>query len=414
MVERLGGTCRLPVSPTSTTTCFAVGAGRHPQRAVAGHRVDGVVDQVRPDLVELAGDRLDARHVGAVVAHHRHAVADPVRQHHERALQPLGDVGELHRGPVELGVGLHRRHQLGDATGRLLHLAQQAACRVGAGDPLEPGPQPVAVEHLGDPLAPRDVDACGRERGRDQPVPVDAAPDEPGRQRVLPVGHHHRVRGPGRLLDLATQRVEGDELGCRDRALGEPPEGREQRLAGIAQRVHRARRGRGRVVDLVGEPGRQRAEGDQRLLLPRHRLDVAGGEEQALDQVRPEREPVARPGTQRGRRDAQHPAGHRRPAGRQVDAVVVPGAEPARPPARCVHGAEHRLAPPRRAAPGRCCPPAAPTSSRPARPRRTAPRRAGTRTSVPQREQLRQLLVAEPGEQLERAQLVEGHHIVAR
>ena len=46
---------------------------------------------------------------------------------------------------------------------------------------------------------------------------------------------------------------------------------------GAVERVDRAGGGRGRVVDLVREPGGQRAERDQRLALPRGRLDRAGG-----------------------------------------------------------------------------------------------------------------------------------------
>ena len=39
----------------------ALGAGAHREGARAVHRVDGVVDQVGPDLVELAGVGLDRR-----------------------------------------------------------------------------------------------------------------------------------------------------------------------------------------------------------------------------------------------------------------------------------------------------------------------------------------------------------------
>ena len=70
-----------PVSAISTTTWLAVGA-RVEIRSVplAVHGVDRVVDQVRPDLVELAGVGLDPRHVGAVVADDGDAVAELVRR----------------------------------------------------------------------------------------------------------------------------------------------------------------------------------------------------------------------------------------------------------------------------------------------------------------------------------------------
>ena len=57
------------------------GSGRDAQGPGALHGVDRVVDQVRPDLVELARDRLDAGQVGFVVAHHDDVVAQLVREH---------------------------------------------------------------------------------------------------------------------------------------------------------------------------------------------------------------------------------------------------------------------------------------------------------------------------------------------
>ncbi len=66
------------------------------------------------------------------------------------------------------------------------------------------------------------------------------------------------------------------------------------RIAGdpAAQRVGGADRRRGRVVQLVGEPGRQRAESEQPLPLTDRLLGVPGAEEQPFEQVGGHREPV--------------------------------------------------------------------------------------------------------------------------
>ena len=53
---------------------LAFDAGRCPKRALALHGVDGVVHQVRPDLIELAWYRFDAWHVVGVVADNCDAV----------------------------------------------------------------------------------------------------------------------------------------------------------------------------------------------------------------------------------------------------------------------------------------------------------------------------------------------------
>ena len=82
----------------------------------------------------------------------------------------------------------------------------------------------------------------------------------------------------GRRLDLAAQRVERGELLGRDLALaraGRATTAASRRRSSSASTARVGRRGR--VVDLVGEAGGQRAERDQGLALPRRRLDRAGG-----------------------------------------------------------------------------------------------------------------------------------------
>jgi hypothetical protein len=87
----------------------------------------------------------------------------------------------------------------------------------------------------------------------------------------------------------------------------------------------------------MGEAGGEPAERDQGVALPCGRLDGPCGVVEPLDQVPAEREPGADPFTQDFGRHPQHPPGGRSPAGREIDAVLVPGAEPARPAARHIH-----------------------------------------------------------------------------
>ena len=61
-----------------------------------------------------------------------------------------------------------------------------------------------------------------------------------------------------------------------------------------------------RVVQLVGEPGRQGAEGEQLLALPDDLLGVAHPEEEALEQVDRHREPLADRFAEVGRRQHEH------------------------------------------------------------------------------------------------------------
>jgi hypothetical protein len=87
----------------------------------------------------------------------------------------------------------------------------------------------------------------------------------------------------------------------------------------------------------VREAGGERAEGDQRPALTCRRLDGARGAVQPLDEVAAEREPGGGQLTEHVGRDPQHPPAGHDPPGREVHALIVPRAEPARPAAGNVH-----------------------------------------------------------------------------
>ena len=236
---------------------------------------------------------------------------------------------------------------------------------------------------------------------------------QPARDVLLAVGDGQRVGAGGLRLELDSQGVEGRELAGRDVAGCETAQRGQQRGAGVAERVHRAGRGGGRVVDLVGQPGREGAQGHQRLALPGDRLEVAGGAEQPLDEVGSEREPVRRPLPQRGGRHPQEPARDRRATGREVGAVVVPGTEPTGPPAGRVHRTEHGLLTahvPHQVEP-------ALDEHPPEVGRLSFPERLVTGAEahlLAGREQRAELVVRHPVEQAQRAQVGELHHMVAR
>ena len=68
-------------------------------------------------------------------------------------------------------------------------------------------------------------------------------------------------------------------------------EGGQHGVGGFLQGIDGAAGRRSRVVDLVGEAGRESAERDQRLTLPGHRFDVPDGLGEPRDEVHAEREP---------------------------------------------------------------------------------------------------------------------------
>ena len=140
--------------------------------------------------------------------------------------------------------------------------------------------------------------------------------------------------GRGRDVDRAAQLVEGDELGRRDPLARELLEGGEHVVARLLERADRADRRRGRVVDLVGETGREGAQRDERLALagvvsmrravpirPRSRWTAKGNH-------------VLADAGQLGRRQPEDPRRLHHPRRPHVDAVLVPRAEAAGPLAR--------------------------------------------------------------------------------
>ena len=82
---------------------FVLAHRAHRQRAVAVHRLDRVVDDVGPDLVEIAwvAKQFGQRLVAVLDQLDRLVLADLVAEHHQRAVQQLVDVGALvrARGP---------------------------------------------------------------------------------------------------------------------------------------------------------------------------------------------------------------------------------------------------------------------------------------------------------------------------
>ena len=133
-------------------------------------------------------------------------------EHDQRALEALGDVGLLHQCAIQLGVGADRADQLGDPVGRLTDLAQQAHDGQRAGHPLQARLELTRAQPGRGPFEERHVGPGRRERGRDDPVAVDVVPHEPVGQLLLAIGDAEGVELLPFGGDVATQRVERDEL----------------------------------------------------------------------------------------------------------------------------------------------------------------------------------------------------------
>src|SRR5690606_6468967 len=86
----------------------------YPESPPSSHGVHGVVDEVRPDLVEFPTERLDGGKVRGEVALDLDTVAEAVLQHDHGVAQALVDVDHLHLVAIEVGIALHRADDAGD------------------------------------------------------------------------------------------------------------------------------------------------------------------------------------------------------------------------------------------------------------------------------------------------------------
>ena len=272
--------------------------GPHGQRAGAAHRVHRVVDQVRPDLVQLGGEGRDPGQAAVVVLDHGDAVADLARQHHQRAVQQLVHVDHLVRGPVQLGVLLGRADQGGDPVGRVLDLVDQqlgldrvvsASAARWAARSRRTAAVTLASQAVSRP-------ACDERRG-ELPAAGDALVVQPVGELVLGVRRLHRAQRRAPWPPARRPRSCSSTSGLQRVRVEYGPAAISRSLCRIpATRSRSAEVARtaadGRVVQLVGQPGRQRAERQQPLPLADHQLGVAVPEEQALQQVHGHREPV--------------------------------------------------------------------------------------------------------------------------
>ena len=226
-------------------------------------------------------------------------------------------VDPLVRRPVHLRVLLGRADQRGDPGGGVVDLAHQQLGLHRVGEPAHAPPS----RCLGRPPArdlvqPADVRARRRRTSAASsqppvtPCSSSQSPSSSSRSAASIGGQRRAPRRPARRpppaarpasCSAARSSLPAASIASLCRMPGDP----------VAQRGGGPDGRRGRVVQLVGQPGGQRAEREQPLALAdRSRCAVAHAEEQALEQVHRHREPLAH----RSRRT-------RRPAARRTSAV---------------------------------------------------------------------------------------------
>src|SRR6266511_1728897 len=145
------------------------GGGSHRELAVPAHRVGRIVDEVRPDLVQLSGKSRDPRQAAVVVTDDLDVVAELVTEHRQRGIEPFVHVERLERGSVHLRVLLGRGEKPGDAPGGIRVLVEHAVGFQGTDGIGQPDLQVRRRQHLRKALEPIQVDTGCDQRRRDVP-----------------------------------------------------------------------------------------------------------------------------------------------------------------------------------------------------------------------------------------------------
>ena len=333
--SRTSGGIPGPSSVISTHSAVAVAARGDRDRAALAERVDRVVEQVRPHLVELGAAHGQLGQRAVVVAHDLDlGVLELVAEHRERRLQALVQVDLDELAAVHVGVGLDRADEARHRARRLLQLGGEAARRSASRRPSaarrrSPGRRPRRPGRATPRRRPAAASGSARRHG-------SATPSSSRRveQLVLGVGRVERVERASRASARASASLlQLDEpLGL---ARARP---RTRRSAPIVELITSSasascaagapRRGGG-VVQLVREPGRHRAERRQPLAVlldagdaAHHRRDLAASPAGARPAARRRaRRKSSASIARRGRRSRRR---MRTPSGPPVSTAIAP------------------------------------------------------------------------------------------
>src|SRR5512146_2455710 len=111
----------------------------HDDRSRAIDRIDGVAQQVGPDLVEFRAVRLELGHIRTVVAADLDTGRQSASQHPEGVVDLLVALDRLQGRLAKVRVSLERADDFGNASRALADLTQKDMRSVLAGDPVEGG-----------------------------------------------------------------------------------------------------------------------------------------------------------------------------------------------------------------------------------------------------------------------------------
>ena len=144
-----------------------LGRSSHHQLAAAVHRVDCVVDEIRPDLIQLAPMGADRRDRAIIFPNHVNPILQAVMKHDQRIFQALMNIDLMLRGLVHIRILLDGANQVCHPRSSALDLFHQAIDRERCGQASDGIGQGLVIEPFGQAVQGSQV-AAGIHQARRQ------------------------------------------------------------------------------------------------------------------------------------------------------------------------------------------------------------------------------------------------------
>ena len=242
-------------------------AGADGEDATPLHRIDRVVDQVGPHLIELATVRIDTGEVLVVIALHADTLLPFVTQDRQGVVETFMHVDLLDRSLVQIAIALDRLDDLGDRTRGRLRVGQQGTrfergrqerrgrYAIVGRKSLKHRPRRVGAEtRIGEHRRelPRVIDAQRLQRvaNRLLPLPVLVVIEGVCRRRRMSVRRGRSFGTPIGAVGQLLQRIERFGLRARRRECDQRSGRGIERLSKLADGSRHRRRG---IVQFVGQ-----------------------------------------------------------------------------------------------------------------------------------------------------------------
>ena len=248
--------------------------------AFAIHGVDGIVNEVGPDLIEFATIATDARQVGSVFADNGDAGFQAVAKNFQRVFEIFVEIDFLHGGLVHVRVALDGGDKIGDAASGVIDFLDETKNGDDGSDAFQGGSKDWSAGG-GDQSFKffRSYFGFG-EHGRNIPRLFDIVLLEPCGECIFAIAPLQRVErragaGGGIFGSIAFELENGVALRVGNGLLEKFDAGRADIIHGARETLGGATSGSGGIIEFVGEAGGKFAESGEFFLLGLHASNLA-------------------------------------------------------------------------------------------------------------------------------------------